>query len=254
MISDYGNSSPYIAALKGKLLSLLPGTVLVDIAHDLRPFDVMQAAFVLRNTWREFPAGTVHVAAIDTNPGIYGPFLIARQAGHYFLSADNGFFSLLFDAEPESVRKVNMPSSSLFPEKEVLCQVAVRLLQGEDPSAFSDPVTGQFNRQLLKPVVDGDIIRATIVYIDGYSNAFVNVDRELFEKTAAGRMFRIYYFGKNFIDRISSNYHEVAEGDEIALFNSSGYLEIATNKGRAAQLLGLKVGNKVVIEFLGDVS
>lgn len=252
LTTDYGSSSHYVAAIKGRIFSLYPHATIVDISHNIRNFDVLQAAFVLRNAFHDFPEGTVHIIGVDTNINLHKQFLICRHQQQFFLCADNGLINLLFDETPReiwSIRPEHTRPSDLFPDKNLLAEIAVKLMQGTDPATLGNPARPANKSILNHAVTDGNIIRASIVFIDEYQNAFVNVSRTLFEEIGKNRNFKIYYFRRNYIDSISRHYHDVREGDELALFNEYGYLEIAMNHGRASQLLGLKVGGPVIIEF-----
>jgi S-adenosylmethionine hydrolase len=253
LISDYGHNSPYLAALKGVIYSTLPDARIVDISHSVNPHDILQAAYILKNTIRNFPEGTVHLIAIDTSYELHKQFLIAEHQQQFFIGADNGIFSLLFDEKPSKIWSVNdslILSNDLFPEKNVFVEVAVRLIRKDDIHSFTTVSEIRNMKQHIAPVVEENLVRGSVIFIDGYGNAITNISTELFQQKMEGKQsFAIFYRRKDKITYISRNYGDVKSGYELALFNESGLLEIAMNTGKAAQLLGLREGSQVIIEF-----
>lgn len=229
----------------------MPDARLVDISHSVAPYDIVQAAFVLRNAAPSFPAGTVHIIAVDTNIRLHNQFLVAKHNGQFFIGADNGIFSLLFDSDPEVfvIRPDLIPANDLSPDKNVFAPVAVKLINKADLLSLGDFGEIKNIRHQLKPVEDGNIIRGSIVFIDGYKTAITNISKQLFEQKRMDRPFAIFFRRKEQINHISENYDQVKAGDALALFNSNNWLEIAINTGAAGDLLGLKQGGQVIIEF-----
>lgn len=253
LISDYGLNNPYIAALKGVIYSQLPDVTIVDISHAVKPHDVLQTAYLLKHSAHFFPAGSIHLVCVDTAFSLHKQFLVVQYRQHIFIGADNGIFSLLFDAEPERVLAVQpelISPDDLFPDKNVFAPVAARIIRGEDFNSFTVPAQVNTVRQHISPVIEEQFIRGSIVFIDGYGNAITNISRELFTQKMQNRTrFAIFYRRREKITYISRNYHDVKNGYELALFNEAGLLEIAMNTGKADQLLGLSEGSQIMIEF-----
>lgn len=251
----------YVGALKGAVYSQLPDAVVVDISHNIPPFDIGQASFVLRNAYEHFPKGTVHIIGVnpelDLHEGVM--HMLVKHRGHYFIGADNGIFSLLFDGEPDEIFELSLTQEVddlTFPTKDVFVPAACHLLRGGTPEVIGKRITGVKQRSMFRPVVEPNAIKGSIIYIDGYSNAITNITRDLFRESARGRKFRVVYGGSNSVIReISDAYNNVPEGERLALFGSGGYLEIAINRGSqgsgggAESLLGLKINQSVRIEF-----
>jgi S-adenosylmethionine hydrolase len=97
-------------------------------------------------------------------------------------------------------------------------------------------------------VVSGDVIRGVVIYINQYENVVTNITRELFDKTSKGRKYIIEFRGET-LNTISQSYQEVPIGEIVALFGSTGHLEIAINQGNASSLLGLDINDPVRVEF-----
>jgi S-adenosylmethionine hydrolase len=253
LTTDMGNSDYYVAAVKGAIFSELPDVNLVDISHDIPKFDRMKTGFILRNCFRYFPAGTVHLVGVETLEDDETMHVALKAGGHYFVGADTGVFSLILDEPAEEIvqlRKAKGASSETFPTLNLFATAACHLARGEPLQALGKK--HQNYRQMLMhaPPIGSDHLRANIIYIDSYGNLITNVKRSLFDEVGKGLQVEIVLRNnKHSIKRINTNYNEVGENDLVALFNSGGYLEIALNRGAANKLLGLKVNDSVRIEF-----
>lgn len=251
--SDYGNNSPYSAAVKGAIYTQLPSAQIVDISNMVSPYNVLQAAYLLKQVVWHYPLYSVHLICIDTNYASNGRYIIAESDGQYFIGADNGIFSLLFENTPAKffiVKEQYITKDDLFPEKNLFTFLAIQLINGTAISELA--IAGEIRnvKQSLMPVIEESLIRGNIVFVDGYDNAITNISKDIFEKKLAGKNgFAVFFSRKLTINYISKNYSDVKDGSEVALFNESGYLEIAMNSGNAGQLLGLKMGAPINIEF-----
>ncbi|MEI6409851.1 MAG: SAM-dependent chlorinase/fluorinase [Bacteroidota bacterium] len=250
LTTDFGARDFYAGALKGALIKRHRALQLVDISHEIKPFDIVQGAFVLQNTWPEFPEGTIHLVGVHC---VYGPearFIAARYAGHYFLAPDNGLLSLLFEHLPENdLRSLGRGAAGHFPVKDVFADAATHLAQGHSFETLGTPAGQILHRISIQPVITKSRIRGTVVHLDNFDNVVVNISRALFEKTQNGRNFSLFFKRNDPISNLSQNYADVPVGEPLCLFNSAGYLEIAINMGRAASLLGLKVEDIVELVF-----
>ena len=253
LISDYGHNSPYVAALKGVIYSQLPDVQVTDISHAIKPHDVLQAAYILKNAAKYFPAGTVHIISVDTAFALHKQFLIVEYKNHFYIGADNGIFSLLFDEKPENILAVKpdlISADDLFPDKNLFAGLAIKMILHEDINTFAVPANIQNIKQNISPVEEENLIRGSIIFIDGYGNAITNITKKLFEQKVEGKKrFSVFYRKREKINYISKNYNDVKNGHELALFNEAELLEIAMNTGKAGQLLGLNEGGQVFIEF-----
>jgi len=259
IISDLGTKDYYLAALKATVLSRMPNCQLVDISNHIPPFDISKAAFVLRNVWREFPEGTVHVISVDSNWEADSPYTIVVKDKHFFIGADTGVFSLLFNAESaDAVYTIKLKGDEdlSFPTRSILIPVATRLAKGDKPGKLGDKTEGYKVRPSINPVVEPQNIRGMVIYVDAYGNVITNIMRQLFEDVVGNKKFTIVLRrGGIEVQSISRAYSEVQQGEVVALFTSEGYLEIAINRGvegsggGASDLLGLKESDIVRVEF-----
>jgi S-adenosyl-L-methionine hydrolase (adenosine-forming) len=251
LTSDWGQRDYFLAAVKGKILSRLPDVNIVDISHGISPFNLKQASFIIQNSYPHFPQGTVHMLSILAEKSEKTPHLAVQYDGQFFIGADNGIFSLIFDHQPEKIIKISPKSDASqqdIPARDRFVESAVHLAAGNPIDLLGEPVS-QWKEQLhFLPVVSGDVIRGVVIYINQYENVVTNITRELIEKTGKGRKYIVEFRGET-IKKISQTYQEAPIGEIVALFGSTGHLEIAINQGNAASLLGLDINDPVRVEF-----
>lgn len=252
LTTDLGNVDFYQAALKGSLYSQYPEVRIVDISHNVPPFDIQNAAFLLRNAYPYFPAGTVHLIGIDSVFNSETRYLAIRYQGHYFIGTDNGIFSLMFEEQPEEMVELNLLQDLKylhFPLTDIFSKAATHLARGGALSEIGDPVDEIVERSLIQPVVQEHGLRGSVVYVDSFGNVITNISKVLFNQEQRGRDFTVHFKRNETINQLSWHYNEVPEGEKLCLFGISDQLEIAINKGHASGLLGLRPGDIVRVEF-----
>jgi len=253
LTSDWGLKDHYLSVVKAAILSRLPETIIIDISHQIPPFDLNQASFIIRNCWKGFPKGTVHIIGINTEAGIKSPHTAVEMEGHYFIGADNGIFSLIFDKQPERIIEIEIAQDSeyfTFSTRDVFVKAAVHLLKGNSIEDLGIPRNSLTPCASFQPVITQNAITGKVIYVDVYENVFTNISREMFQQVIKGRHFQIELgYIKNKINRISDSYGDVPEGEIVALFSSTGLLQIAINHGNASGLLGLSIDDIIRIVF-----
>ena len=245
--SDLGTRDFYLAALKGAIITNSGFVNIIDITHAIKPFDIKEAAFTVKNAFRYYPKGTIHIVHVNSTDG-KDKLLLAVVDGHYFLSFDNGFLSLAFERMPHETYEVNaelLENTSLLYE-DAIGKVVNLLLKEFQPSDFGHLTTETISFRLLQPITSPGKIRGTIINIDNFGNAVVNITRAMFEQFIGDKRFSILA-NVGTAKEISTRYNDVDEGDMVCLWNSSGYLEVAINKGKAENLLGLKLDSPVMV-------
>jgi len=251
LTSDWNQSDYYIGAMKGKLLSLMPDVRIIDISHHISHFNISEAAFVVKNAYHHFPEGTHHILCINSEHTPQTNPLMVMMNGHYFYGMDNGIFNLIFNESPEYVYRLSMEDKgNSFPEFYDLAEAVAHIANEGNPGDIGEPTQEYSKHTPLRAVIDHQEITGSIVYIDSYQNAITNVTRKLFERIGNGKSFDIYVQSHHYkISKINTVYGEAPPGELMALFNSTGLLEIGINKGNAASLLNLSVGSNVRIKF-----
>jgi hypothetical protein len=252
LTTDLGDKDIYQAALKGSILKLLPAVNIVDITHSVAAFNVQQAAFILKNSFYYFPDATVHLIGIDTVYNTDTKYLAVRYKNHYFVGSDNGIFSLMFDTEPDEIVEINIMQDLKFlhfPLADIFVKAACHLASGGNLSEIGLQVTHIEKKMNLQPIVEKNVIKGSVIYIDSFQNVITNITKEFFNKVQQGRRFTLYFKRNETINQLSWHYNEVPEGEKLCLFGISDHLEIAINKGNASGLLGLNLGDSVIIDF-----
>ncbi|MBI5219294.1 MAG: SAM-dependent chlorinase/fluorinase [Bacteroidia bacterium] len=260
LISDWKQSDFYIAAVKGKILSLYPQAVIVDISHQVDAFSIMQAAFIAKHSYRLFPQGSIHIIAVNHESDQLHPHILAKYDGHYFICADDGLLSLVFDSEPEMVVRIEKDIFSVeqhsfkftsFPALSVYTFAAAFIALGGSIEDMGAKLDGIYKLMALMPQIEGSAITGNVIYIDTYQNAITNISQDLFWQVGNGRKFEIllhsFYYK---INKINNNYSETSDGELLAIFNSLGLLEIALKNGRAAEMLNLDINSSIRVKFL----
>ena len=251
LTSDWGWKDHYLGAVKGSILKHLPGATIIDISHDVPPFSLKQASFILRNSYRNFPEGTIHIIAVNTIESKDQPHMAAQIDGHFFIGTDNGIFSLVFDHLPEKMVELDVVQDSdhfTFATRDRFVKAAVHLAEGKPIDSLGEVKEKWESLSHFKPVVSGDTMRGMVIYVDHYENVITNITLEAFREIRKGRKFVIECRGET-ITRLSESYLDVPVGDVVALFGTTGHLEIAINQGNAGGLLGLSSDDPVSITF-----
>ena len=267
LTSDLGLNDHYVAAIKGTLLSLDSEVQIIDISHSVKPFDTGQAAFLLNSTYKDFPKGTVHLVAIDSEPQIGAQLgqeifpSIMEYDGHYFVSTDNGFFGAFlqenhFDKFWRIDDVLSRPNKIQFAEKNILAPIAVRVASGENIDSFATSFDRVRKAFFSAPLTEVHEIKGSVVYIDSFGNAITNITRELFDRIGKKDPFRLLLKrSKHVIDQLSTTYSDVSAGERVAFFNEQNLLEIAINRGAnagyggAEKLLGIMKDDKIIVKF-----
>ena len=252
LTSDWGHSDYYAAAVKGVILSQLPNATIVDITHEITPFNTIDAGFVVKNCFRNFPAGTIHIIAVDTIESDEIPHVVVKAEGQYFIAADNGVFRQIFDEYEDAVEiNVMQDSDSFnFPARDRFAKVAVMIAQGV-PLTEIGPKRETLRGAEFCAVVRDDAIEGIVIHIDSYGNLITNITREDFVKARRGRDFTIMVKGRLYtINKISDSYMDVRDTtDLVAIFGSHGNLEIAMREAPIASLCGIEFRSTIRVVF-----
>jgi len=253
LTTDLGDKDIYQAALKGSILKLLPTVNIVDITNSVAAYNIQQAAFILKNSFHYFPDATVHLIGIDTVNNNNTRYLAAQYKNHFFICADNGIFSLMFDFEPQEIVEIDIMRDFKFlhfPLADIFVKAVSHLAQGGKLNEIGLPVNEFEKKMNLQPVVEKNLIKGGVIYIDAFQNVITNITKEFFNKVQQGRHFKLSFKRNETINQLSWHYNEVPEGEKLCLFGISDHLEIAINKGNASGLLGLNLVDSIIIDFL----
>ncbi len=255
LTTDLGTNDSYLASVKGSIYTELKNIKIVDISNNIDNYDIQQAAYVLKSCFKDFPINSIHIISVNDELSISNEHLAVKADGHYFIGADNGIFSLLFnEIKPDKIVKLNLSlatDSLTFSCKNIFVPAACHIARGGTLEIIGTPVTDFSNKKLqLQPVLQSDTIRGSIIYIDSYGNTITNISKRVFNKFKRDRGFEIL-FGREDekITLISKQYNEVLPSEKLAIFGENNLLQIAINQGNANKLLGLKIHEIIRIEF-----
>ena len=243
LTSDIGSQDFLVGAIKGQLLSANPNFNIVDISHNLSPFNYPQAAYVCRNAIKNFPEGTFHLVLVNLFDQRPEHLLLINYNNQYIGCADNGLITMILEEVPQHIVALSLNKSA---QKNTLYCASVfakafdQLLAGEAFESIGDPNISIEVKNPLRALLGNNWIEGQIIFIDNFENVIINITKEEFEEQRRGRSFKIVFKRDEIIDKISETYADVTESEKLALFNSAGYLEIAINKGNAAGLFGLQ--------------
>lgn len=252
LTTDWRNHDYYVGAVKGKIVARNLSTTIIDISHNIAPFNTMQAAFVLRNCYAEFPENTIHIVGVNSVLNVKRSLLIIEKDKQYFLCADNGFPDLIFPTEDKKVYSYTVKNNAIGPfvSLDVFVETAFRIINGELPGTFAEEGKKYIQQLPLLPTIDKNQINGSVVYIDSFANAITNINKETFERVGEGKGFDIYVQSNHYkISTISKTYTDLPTGELVALFNSSDLLEIAVTNGPASELLNLSINSVIRIKF-----
>jgi S-adenosylmethionine hydrolase len=248
LLTDWGLTDHYVASVKGAILSRLPNAVIVDISHNIRLFDIKHASFVMRNTWRSFPAGTIHIIGVDSIESLKHPHVIVKSEGHFFIGADTGLLSIILDEKPETIISINVNQDSgyfTFPSRDRFVKVAALLADGTPMEQLGEPLQSLNIKTLMQPHFDGKTIYGRVTHIDHYENAFVNISERFVRECMGKNPYQIFY--KGHVIQMAKAYEDIKEGLLLALYASNGYLQLAVYRGKAASLEGISVDKEVLL-------
>ena len=240
LLSDFGLHDPSAAIVKGVFMQYTT-TPMVDISHEVKPFHIRQAGYLLSVAYKSFPTGTCHVLLFDLFSEATPRVILSEYDGHYFLSPDNGLLSLALDKAPAhswlcyELQPGETFQHWLHAAGKVLQQLGTQVdLPAYQPRTITQGA----------PVITPNEIRCEVIHIDQYENVVVNITKDQFQSVVGQRPFSIQFVRVEEINEISTSYTSVRDGYKLARFNSNGYLEICINRGKAASLFGLRLGSK----------
>lgn len=253
LTTDFGLGSPYVAEMKGVILSICPEIVIVDISHQVAPQDVRQAALILDQAAWRFPDGTIHVCVVDPGVGTERRIVFVQLGPQCFIAPDNGALSRLMGRG--ELRRAwvltqqdlwQHPVSNTFHGRDIMAPVAARVATGQ-PLASLGPETDRLEMlDWPEPEVRGAEIHGQVLFVDSFGNAISNIRHELLETLGAPAAVCVRCAGHT-IRGIVRTYGHRDPGTLVALIGSGGLLEIAVVQGHAAERLRIEAGASVTV-------
>ena len=271
LTTDFGEKDYFAGAVKGAIYSELSDVRIVDISHSVSPFHISEAAYIIKNAYKSFPKGSIHIIGIDSELTPENKHMAVKLDDHYFICANNGILSLLAsEIKPEKVVEINIHDKiqTNFPVLDVFVKVACHLARGGTLEVIGKSVSDIKYLKQIEPTINAekDQILGHVIYIDNYGNVITNISRKLFDNVGKGRNFTIRARRVNFSEIHETYSHAInfdvekekrkeEDGKKLAVFNSAGYIELAMYKsnpstfGSASSLFGLEYRDHVTIKF-----
>ncbi len=269
LTTDFGEKDHFAGAVKGAIYTELPTAKIVDISHSIAPFHITEASYIIKNAYKSFPEGSIHLIGVDSELTPENKHIALKLDGHFFICANNGILSLIAsEFVPEKIVEINIHDKiqSNFPVLDVFVKVAGHLSRGGTLEVIGKTIPAIRQLKEMEPLinVEKNQIKGNVIYIDNYGNVVTNISKKLFEKVGKGRKFSMRARTANF-NEIFSTYSEAVnfdtemihreDGKKLAIFNSGGYIELAIYKsnpstvGSASTLFGLEYRDTVTVNF-----
>lgn len=255
LTTDYGTNDHLVGTLKGVILKINPEVTIVDITHDLTPFDLLDGALAIGSAYSYFPPKTVHLVVVDPGVGTERRPLLVSAANQYFVAPDNGVLSVIYEREVESlvVRHANaehyylQPVSKTFHGRDIFAPVAAWLTKGWQTSGMGDEIEDYKRFALPRPKETDGVVKGVILRADSFGNLITNFRQEDLPESARQDGAIQLQIGTQAVSRFVETFAQGNGAEPFAYLGSSGFVEIGVNKGNAARTLGLGRGTAVVL-------
>ncbi len=251
LLSDFGTRDPFVGVMKGVIHTINPRAIIVDLTHEISPQDIFEGAFSLYQSYGYFPDDTIHLAVVDPGVGGGRKAVIVRAGCHLFVAPDNGVASLAAQREsaaPE-VFEITNPEytlgriSSTFHGRDVFAPAAAYLSKGVLPGRMGARAEDFIKIKIPEVLIEGSIAAAAVIHTDRFGNLITNIDGSLRERIARIKV------RNRVIEKISNSYEQGKQGELLAIFGSTGFLEISINKESASEYTGLKKGDDIIVDL-----
>ncbi len=270
LITDFGYKDHYVGQVKGEIFIKYPKANVIDISHEVSPFNIMEAAYILENCYKNFPENTVHIIDVDSERTKEKKHIIMFLDNHYFITADNGILSILSqNINPQKIYEITIHEdlNSVNSSTKIFTEVACHLAKGGKPEIVGKNIEKIKSVKNLKPFLNDDQkqIISSVIYIDNFGNVVTNLKKPFFEEIRKGRDFEIsarnYKFSKiynkysDIVNYTTPSSQRNDEGKGMVIFNSNDLLQISIyrsnpmNVGTASSLMGLKIYDSVTVTF-----
>jgi len=251
LTTDFGTQDGYVAAMKGRILSLAPASTLLDLTHDIPPQNLIHAAYCLSRSITEFPSSTIHVVVVDPGVGSERDGLVAQTENGWLVAPDNGVLSVLLDKTPPkkliriSKKTPHWQAHTSFDGLAVFSPVAAYLANGMALDDVGEVIADYFHLSIAQPLQKKNQLKGEVILFDRFGNAVTNIPKNQLEH----KKFRVYY-GTQVIP-FHQHYQEgeTNENQLLAFSNSDSLLELAIFCGSAQKQLNIELGDPVSVEF-----
>ncbi|MGI8741963.1 MAG: SAM hydrolase/SAM-dependent halogenase family protein [Bryobacteraceae bacterium] len=256
LTTDFGSSDHFVGVMKGVVLSIAPHARIVDITHEIQPFEISQGAYAISQAYAYFPPKTIHVVVVDPGVGSARRPLLAEMAGQYFVCPDNGVLSIIYARERQKVRHITNKSfflaglSQTFHGRDIFSPVAAHLASGVAPARFGKLIDDPIRLNLARPVQTGKATwTGEVLSVDRFGNLITSLHIDDFQSIRV-RAFELRV-GFEKLTELALTFSDFAPGERMLIVGSGGFLEVAANQASAAKLLGCGIGSPVELVLYG---
>ena len=254
LTTDYGTNDHLVGVLKGVILKINPDAQIIDITHQVTPFDLLDAALSIASAYSYFPPRSIHVVIVDPGVGTERrPILVSGQ-NHYFIAPDNGVLSGIYEKEhPVVVRHITsehyflQPVSKTFHGRDVFAPVAAWLSKNWQPASMGEEISDFKRFAMPKPKEADGLLKGVVLKVDAFGNLITNFRVDDLPANAVEKGEVRLQIGSHPVTKFVPTFAQGAAGEAVAYIGSSGFLEVAMNKGSAARTLGLGRGTPVLL-------
>jgi S-adenosylmethionine hydrolase len=255
LTTDYGTNDHLVGTLKGVILKINPDVTIVDITHHVTPYDLLDAALAIGSAFAYFPPRTIHIVVVDPGVGTERRPILATADNQYFVAPDNGILSFVYERDPNVVVRhanaehyYNQPVSKTFHGRDVFAPVAAWLSKGWQTAAMGEEIQDYKRFALPRPKATNGVLKGIVMRVDGFGNLVTNFRQEDLPEGVWQADKVNFQIGTHAVSRLVETFALGKAGEAIAYLGSSGYVEIAVNKGNAARTLGLNRGAVVTLQ------
>jgi S-adenosylmethionine hydrolase len=255
LTTDFGTSDHLVGAMKGVILNINPAARIVDINHNVVPYDILDGALSLANAYSYFPSRTIHVVVVDPGVGTERRPILVSGEKQFFVAPDNGVLSMIYEREPCTVRHISAehyflnPVSPTFHGRDIFAPTAAWLSKAFQTEAFGEVVTDFVRFTMPKAKSAGQAVKGVVLRVDAFGNLMTNLKAEDIPIGAlGGGSIKLAVNGKQVI-KFAQTFASGSPGEPIAVLGSAGYVEIAVNRGSAARTLGVNRGAEVTLDL-----
>jgi S-adenosyl-L-methionine hydrolase (adenosine-forming) len=255
LTTDYGVNDHLVGTLKGVILKINPEATIVDITHNVTPFDLLDGALAIGTAYPYFPPRTIHVVVVDPGVGTERRPLLVTAENQYFVAPDNGVLSMVYEREANAliVRHANaehyylQPVSNTFHGRDVFAPVAAWLSKNWQPGSMGEEISDFKRFAMPKPKQAEGVSKGVVLRIDSFGNLITNFRTEDISEEIQKSGTIALQVGTHPVTRLVDTFARGTNGEAVAYLGSSGFLEIAVNKGNASRSLGIGRGTPVVL-------
>lgn len=255
LTTDYGTNDHLVGTLKGVILKINPEAAIVDITHNVTPFDLLDGALAIGGAYSYFPPRTIHVVVVDPGVGTERRPLLVTAGNQYFVAPDNGVLSMVYERESTGlvVRHASaehyylQPVSKTFHGRDVFAPVAAWLSKNWQPGSMGEDITDFKRFAMPKPKKSGAASKGVVLRVDSFGNLVTNFRSEDLSETILKNGAISLQIGTHPVTRLVDTFARGNNGEAVAYIGSTGFLEIGVNKGNASRALGIGRGTPVVL-------